>query len=135
MKQATKEEMKQEALERMKLWKLHENVVREFRDDGVLNYSVGGVLYWLPDEWKALVSNWESETGSLAYHGIFDKTEFGDLLTVLYVSQDKEEWALDRGDMDYGTQCCYVFNLTDPGFSEYGSCGITPLIGGLLRTE
>jgi hypothetical protein len=134
MEQATKEEMKQEALERMKLWQLHENVIREFRDDGVLNYSDRGILYWLTDEWQILISNWEKESGNLAYHAVFNQTTFGDLLTVLYVSPEKEEWPLDREDIEGGTALCRAFNLTDPICSDYGSCGFKPLIGGLIRT-
>ena len=46
-----KAKQKQEAIARMKLLKLHGNVIREFEKEGIVNLSEnGGFLYWL-NEW------------------------------------------------------------------------------------
>lgn len=132
--QATKEMMIQEALERMKLLKLHKNAIDEFREEGKLNLSEQtGALYWLSDEQLELVRRWESETGNLAYHVIHCYTEFGELLNLLYVAKYAEEWDLDRSDLDAGSAFCYVMNLDDGFCSEFGSIGIQPMIGGVRR--
>ncbi len=130
----TKEMMQREALERMKLLKLHKNAIDEFREEGKLNLSEQtGVLYWLSGEQLERVRRWESETGDLVYHVIHCHTEFGELLNLLYVTKYAEEWDLDRSDLDAGSACCYVMNLDDEWCSEYGSIGVQPLIGGVIR--
>ena len=55
----TKQEMKNEAIARMKMLKIYGNAIRDFRKkDRVLNKSEGyGTLYWLNDEEKEAVKN------------------------------------------------------------------------------
>ena len=130
----TREEMTEEALERMKLLKLHANPVKEFRKDGKLNLSEGyGALYWLDDEQERLVRAWEKKTGNLAYHVIHTRYEFGDTLSLLYVSKFQEEWPKDREDLRNGTALAYVMNLDYGDCSEYGYIGIKPMFGGVIR--
>lgn len=128
------EKMKQEALERMKILGLHQNVLDEFEKEGKLNLSdPGAALFWLNDKQQELVDSWESETGNLVYHVIQSHTEFGELLSFLYVSKHIEEWELDRCDLEACCPFCYVMNLDDDMCSEYGCIGIMPFIGGVLR--
>ena len=88
----TKEQKKQEALERMKLLSLYPNIIREFEKDGIVNMSEnGGFLYWLDDEQKEFVSDFEEENNALVYHVIHNYTEAGEMLTFLYVSDYEEE--------------------------------------------
>lgn len=47
---ASKEEMKKEALERIKILGLLENVYNEFEQNDILNVSYYGALYYLTDE-------------------------------------------------------------------------------------
>ena len=55
-----KEKMKNEALERMKSLKLHENVICEFEKEDKLNKSFAfGILYWLTEEEKAEIMKTE----------------------------------------------------------------------------
>ena len=92
----TIEKKKEEALKRMKLLELYPNVIKEFEKDNVVNLSEnGGFLYWLNDEQKQIVTEFEEEHDALVYHVIHDFTEFGELLTLLYVSDYDEEWEYD----------------------------------------
>jgi len=126
---------KQEALERMKMLKLHENVIREFEKEDLINLSEhGGILYWLDDKQKEYVARFEREHNAVVYHVIHNYTEFGELLAFLYVSSHEEEWEYDRDDLKDGYALAYVENLDDPCFSEFGSIGIKPQFGGLCRT-
>lgn len=128
-------EQVKEALNRMKNLKLHENVVKEFEEEGKLNLSeLGGILYWLNDEENAMVRAWEEETGNIVYHVIKNHLEFGLCYSFLYVSPDKEEWEYDNEDLKEGCALAYVKNVTNKEFSEYGSIGIRPNWGGLKRT-
>ena len=131
----TKEQKKQEALERMKLLSLYPNIIREFEKDGIVNMSEnGGYLYWLDDEQREYVSDFEEEYNALVYHVIHNYTEVGEMLTFLYVSDDEDEWGYDRDDLKAGYACAYVKNLDEDAFSEFGSVGIKPEFGGLIRT-
>lgn len=134
---ATKEQMKQEALVRMKLLKLHPNVIKEFKEEDKLNYSMGihGILYWATDEMKQIVESFEKKTGYTVYHLIDNNNEeIGRMLTLLYVSTEMEEWIYDRWDIQHGCLLAYVENMTYPDCSEFGSVGVRPANGGVVRT-
>lgn len=129
----TKEMMKEEALKRMRIMGFLDNVVRDFKED-VLNLSEnGGFLYWLNEEENKMIRDWEDETGNMAYHVIHDLTNFGELYTIMYVSEYEEEWEDDVYWLEQGFPLCYVINVTYKECSEYGSCGIAPSIGGARR--
>lgn len=131
----TREMKKAEALERMKMLKLHSNVINEFQNQDKVNLSeYGGFLYWLNDDQKKRVAEFEKKYDALVYHVIRSITEFGELLSYLYVSDSEEEWEMDREDLTNGTALVYVENLNDKWCSEFGSIGIQPSLGGLLRT-
>ena len=131
----TIEKKKQEAVARMKSLKLYPNIIREFEEKDVINLSEnGGILYWLSDEQKQYVKEFEETYNTLVYHVIRNFTEFGELLTFLYVSDEQEEWEYDREDLKGGYTCAYVKNLDEDLFSEFGSVGIKMQFGGLVRT-
>lgn len=128
------EKMKAEAVRRMKQYRMHPNVVREF-NEGKLNESEHfGMLYWLNEKEEQMIKKWENETGNLVYHVVHQWTNIGELYTCLYVSRYEEEWEYDWEDMKKGYQVCHVINITDSKGSESGSCGIEMQNGGLVRT-
>ena len=131
----TNEQKKIEALERMRTLKLYPNLIKEFEKENIVNMSEnGGFLYWLTDEQKEIVLDFEAEHDALVYHVIHDFTGFGELLTFFYVSDDDEEWEYDREDLKAGYACAYVKNLTDDMCSEFGSVCFKQQFGGLVRT-
>ena len=128
-------EKKQEALKRMRILRLHENAIAEFSQEGKLNLSEGGgILFWLNDEQEKAVRRIEQKYNILVYHVIRNFTSFGELLTMLYVSNDSEEWESDREDLKDGYTCAYVENLSDKYCSEFGGICFKPRFGGLVRT-
>ncbi len=131
----TREEQKQEALKRMKLLNFHPAVIDEFVQQDKLNLSeFGGFLYWLDESQQRAVEEFEREYNALVYHVIHSFAEFGELLTFLYVSSYPEEWDMDMHSLQSGMPIAYVKNLSQDCFSEFGSVGIRPNIGGLIRT-
>lgn len=130
----TMEEMKNEALARMAILRMLPQPIREFKEEGKLNLSEnGGFLYWLDEEQERMVRDWEKETGNLVYHVVRSFTNFGEMLTLLYVSKYKEEWEMDIADLKDGVPFCYVYNKDMPDCSEYGGVAIEPRIGGVVR--
>ena len=129
-----------EAIRRMKKLNLHENVIRDFEKDGTLNCSEEGmgILFWLYDEKKQAIKDIEDRYDILVYHCTLDYLEFGRCLTCLYVSSQEDEWAYDDQDLilDDENTCypiAYVANLDDDTCSEFGSVGIRPMNGGVVR--
>lgn len=132
---ATVQEQKNEAIRRMKLLKLHENPIREFEEKGRLNLSEnGGILYWLDEKQQEYVKEFERKYNGLVYHVIRDFRECGETLSFLYVTDSAREWEYDRDDLKQGYAFAYVKNLDDDLCSEFGSIGIKPQFGGLVRT-
>lgn len=128
-----KGKMKKEAIDRMHILKLHPNVIKEFSDNGKLNLSLNAELYYLSDEQLARVQKFEQKYNAIVYHVIQNYTQFGELLSFLYVSQYTEEWEYERNDLEEGYPFVYVANLTDETCSEFGSIGIRPCVGGVIR--
>lgn len=128
--------MKMEAMRRLEMLKIFPNAVREFKKkERVVNKSEGyGALYWLDEEEKEIVKKFEEGSGSMVYACILNHLEFGECLSMLFVPKDEEEWEMDRADLADGYAFAYVYNKTCPDCSEYGTIGIRPQFGGLIRT-
>lgn len=132
--QVTLEQMKQEALRRMEILKMSKNVIKQFKEENKLNLSESyGLLYWLDEEQQAKVKELEQRAGCVVYHVIRDFTEFGELLSLLLVSKYEQEWKREVADLEKGIAFVYVYNLSAPECSEWGSISIRPSIGGVRR--
>ena len=130
---------------RMKLLNIFPQTVKEFANDETVNYSDYGmgILYWLDDEMKKEVQAFEEKHNCMVYHAIHSMTNIGEMLALLYVSSDVEEWEDDRNDLkemveDYKgikffNPFAYVINRSCPDCSEFGRIGIIPLNGGIKR--
>lgn len=126
---------KQEALERMKMLKIYSQAIKEFEKENVINVSEhGGILFWLDDEQQEMVKRFEEKYNAVVYHVIHNYTEFGELYSLLYVSQHEQEWDYDKDDIKHDIALCYVVNKDEENFSEFGSIGIKPQFGGVIRT-
>lgn len=126
---------KQEAIERMKMLKIYSQAIKEFEKENVINVSEhGGILFWLDDEQQEMVKRFEEKYNAIVYHVIHNYTEFGELYSLLYVSQHENEWDYDKDDIKHNIVLCYVVNKDEENFSEFGSIGIRPQYGGVIRT-
>lgn len=125
--------VKVEVLERMKLLKLHPNIIKEFKDENKLNRSEFGlgILYWLTDKEQQLVSDFEKEhKGYLVYHVIKTETrDFGTVYDLLYVTPYEDDWTLEREDLKNNLVMSY--SVTE--FAECGLIKIKCINGGLAR--
>ena len=141
-KNELKEKQIKEALLRMKLLRFDSSVVNLFKKEQKLFYSerqskiFNAVLYWLDNkpEYVELVKKFEDQTHYLVYHCQLTHFEFGDCLTLLFVTDNEEEWVRERMDLNSGCIFSYVINLDDSENSEFGTVGIKPSMGGVLRT-
>ena len=126
---------KQEAIERMKMLKIYSQAIKEFEKENVINVSEhGGILFWLDDDQQEMVKQFEEKYNAVVYHVIHNYTEFGELYSLLYVSRHENEWDYDRDDIKHNIALSYVININEESFSEFGSIGIRPQFGGVIRT-
>ena len=130
-----KVKQKQEAIERMKMLKIYSQAIKEFEKENVINVSEhGGILFGLDDEHQEMVKRFEEKYNAVVYHVIHNYTEFGELYSLLYASQHENEWDYDKDDIKHNIALCYVVNKDEENFSEFGSIGIKPQYGGVIRT-
>lgn len=137
-----KEKQKQEAIARLKMLKVMPNVVKDFEKNGRVYYSerqnkfFNAILYWLDNNEKyvEIVKEKERKHNIMVYHCQLTHTNFGDLLSLLYVSADEDNWEYERNDIKDGITYCYVANLDSEYDSDWGTIGIAPSQGGVLRT-
>jgi len=128
-------EQKQEALNRMKKLDIYFQAIKEFDKENIINKSEhGGMLYWLDEKEQEFVKEFEEKYNAVVYHIIHNYTEFGELYSLLFVSQHKEEWDWDNEDIKNNIAMVYVKNIDEDAFSEFGSIGIKSQFGGLVRT-
>lgn len=131
----SREEKKIEAIKRMKKLDVISDAIKQFADSDtimVCEPPLGG-LYWLNDEEKEMVHKFEEENNALVYMVIRAFTNYGKMDSMLYVSDYKEEWAMDNEDLDYDIAMTYTINHDYEFGSEFGSIGIKRIHGGVLR--
>lgn len=142
MEKTLRQKQKEEALERMHMLKLMPSVIKDFKDHEKVYYSerqnafFKAILYWVSNEDKyvELIDHFEMEHNALVYHAQLTHTEFGDLLSLFYVSQYENGWKQDKMDIIDQEAMVYVANLDDELLSEFGYIGIESTQGGVMRT-
>lgn len=131
------EEKRAEAIKRMKAFGFFSDTVKLFEADGtpLSSEPPWGAFYALNDQQKAAVHEFEEEYGGLVYSVIRSfHQELGVIDNLLYVSDEKDEWPWDWGDIENMCPCIYAVNYNTPEFSEFGSIGVKMGAGaGLIR--
>ena len=133
----TREEMKAEAIARMRQLHLYPETIRQFERENLISESAPpfGACFWLNEAQRERVRQLESKYNILVYHVIHSFTTIGEMESYLYVSNHPEEWEDDQAGLKEGETVAYVYNCDDPELSEFGYIGIrlTPA-AGLERT-
>ena len=126
---------KEEALKRMKALGIISQTIQQFKKENLVSCSEPpiGANYWLDDEQKALVEQFEKEHNALVYFVVRSYTSFGKMDALLFVSDYDEEWEMDNDDIKDGYVMSYVHNYDMPDCSEFGSIVVEKRFGGLIR--
>ena len=125
---------KAEAIKRMKALDIYEETIRQFKE-GLVSCSEPpyGANFWLDDDQEKFVKEFEAEYNAIVYFIIRSYTNFGQLDSILYVSDHKEEWEMDDEDIKDGYAVAYVRNYDVPEYSEFGTIAVENRFGGLVR--
>ena len=130
----SKERKIEEAVKRMKTLGIFNDAIKQFQKQGIVMMSepTGG-LYWIDDEQKHLVQEFEQEYGSLVYLVVRSYTTVGRMDSFLYVSDEEEEWEMDNEDVADGYAMTFTHNYDAPWCSEFGTIAVAEKFGGLVR--
>ena len=137
----SREVKKEEAIKRMKKMGIFNETIKQFKEDDLVSMSEParmfgitiGALYWLNDDQKRVVQNFEEEYDALVYLVVRSYTNIGVMDGLFYVSDHKDEWFMDNADLDEKYACVYVINYDMPDCSEFGSIAWKESSGGILR--
>ena len=132
----SREEKKAEALRRMRkigYWGRAREAFRK-QDRVFVNDPPFGAVYDPEPELAEEIERFEKEHDALVYMVVRSFAEFGKMDSLLYVSDHKDEWELDDGDLDMNIAMSYTINYDMPDCSEFGSIGFRLGSGaGLVR--
>lgn len=130
-----REEMIQEGIKRMKLLKLHPNVINEFKEEQRLNKSDlnKGILYWLNEEEQEMIKRLEKKYKFMTYHIIHSYSNLGETYEVLFIKDNKEEWKAEKEDLKNGYAMARVEVINCSINSEFGYIGVKSINGGVVR--
>ena len=126
---------KKEAIKRREVLDIFSETIRQFEKDGLISYSEPpfGANYWVNEEQRKIIREFEEEYDALVYFAIRSYTEIGILDSFLYVSDYKDEWKADNEELKNGYVYTYVYNHDIPEYSEIGLIKVQPRFGGLVR--
>lgn len=90
-----------------------------------------GILYDLDDGAKEAVEQ-VKKMGLVPYHVVTQDMKFGPVYSVLYISPEKSDWALEQWDEKEKTITTATYIAADGTF-DYGDITVEPMNGGLMR--
>ena len=116
-----REKQKAEALVRLKLMHIRENVHKMFEEEDRVMLCEAGSFRPLSESEKEEVHQFEQEHNSTVYLAVRMNTVFGTLDALLFVGKYDEEWEIEREDLRDGYALSYTINREYPECSEMGS--------------
>lgn len=136
---ATREEMKTEALRRMEAFGLEKWVVQNLREQEQIlvmeDDKENGCSFWKADEaWVKKIRRLEEEYGFFIYHILLNELPmFGEIKTMLFVANEADAWEDERAEM---LRTGYTYAYVDSEMED-GVCGVVLRAenGVILRTN
>ncbi|MEX3623755.1 hypothetical protein [Viridibacillus arvi] len=128
---------KEEAMARLNILSVMDDVKELFKKNNRLYYSerqnkiFKAVLYFVEaQEFIDKIRSFEKSNKALVYHVQLTHTEFGDSYSLLYVSNNTNEWESDKEDLRNGDAYAMVWNNE---VEDLGYIGVKGSMGGVVR--
>lgn len=131
-----------EAIKRMEVLDLEESVINDFKNGKLYKSETlrnPGALSKVDKVDKDFIDSWAKEIKYLPYHVIKESTLFGDMLTILYVSNREDEWEEDREGLEPLSELepaeIQVYSVIKHNrlHGGFGLSSIRPFLGGLCK--
>lgn len=134
---ADKMDMKREALDRMAILRLGDDVRADFENHNIASTSsdIFHTPVWASHKEKTIIEAYENEWDHLVYHAIDAPSPTGNRLIFLFVSNYKTDWIAEREDLKNCTIMAYVVNLDREGCSEFEFVRVKPMNGKLIQID
>lgn len=131
----SREKKKKEAIKRMESLRLYPGMLQQFKDEDLVSICEppNGAFYWLDDESRKIVEEFEKKYNALVFTAIRNFTEMGILDSYLFINDYLESWETERKELKEGMALAYVYNKKYPEFSEMGTIGFKKTIASGLR--
>ena len=123
------QEKRKEAIFRMQHLGVDEEIIDAFRTNGTVLICSGSNVRALTSSERKELNHFEQDFNSLAYLIIRSFSYGFNMDSILYVSDEAEEWTMDREDIADGYAMTYTVNRDVPEFSEFGSIGVDVVNG------
>ena len=126
------ETLKEKGLYMLSFLRIHINAIYDYKNKDRLNRSEnGGILFWLSEEEKELVDNFEREnTNCKVYHLIkSNTTDFEIVYDLLYVTDEEDFLKQAKANLKDG----FVLSHTITQFPESGLISVKSANGGIIR--
>ena len=134
---ASIEEMRNEAVERLDFLKIQPGTIRKFEKKGTVCISdpADAIFIKLEKTMRKQLAELEKENNILFYAAVREHDrEIGTIDSFLYVSNDRDKWEKERKDLALKRSYAYVINHDDPYDCGFGYIGIGRTENaGLLR--
>lgn len=134
---ASIEEMRNEAVERLDFLKIQPGTIRKFEKKGTVCISdpADAIFIKLEKTMRKQLAELEKENNILFYAAVREHDrEIGTIDSFLYVSNDRDKWEKERKDLALKRSYAYVINHDDPYDCGFGYIGIGKTENaGLLR--
>lgn len=129
-----REKQKQEALKRMKLMGVHNDVLNSFERDGTIMLCASGRYRPLTENELSEARRFEREHDATVFLAVRWFTMFGTLDALLFIGKYEEEWEMEHEDIRDGYVMSFCINRSYPECSEMGSiCFRVTKDGGVVR--
>lgn len=128
-----REKQKAEAVFRLKLMGIREDVRQKFEEDEVVMLCENGVYSPLPPTMVTEIHQFERERDATVFLVVRMYHIFGTLDAMLYVGKYEEEWEIDQDNIKGGYAMSYCINRDNPDCSEFGSIAFRVTDGIIIR--
>lgn len=115
-----REKQKAEAVKRLELMGIREDVRRKFKEDGTVMFCNNEQYRPVDEEMAEEIRKFEQEHDATVFLAVRMFTLIADLDALLFVGKYEEEWESQQNDLKDGYAMSYTINRSYPDCSEMG---------------
>ncbi len=129
----SREEIKKEAIEQMKMLNISESIINDFKNKNIISCSDINILRSLTKTEQEMVKQYEEESSCVVYHVIHCLSNIGETYELCRASCYIDDWEYERWDIKQGCVLVHSINVTHPDWSESGSILVNNINGIIKR--